>query len=217
MGSGQSTSMPKKSEKGALPPGSSPYPTQQQAYPTQGAYPAQGTYPAQQQPMGGQYGVAPPSYSAQAPPQAYGSPQHGGQYGSAPPPYTQSNVAPPPPTAPPGGIYPGTSGIPRQAVYNPPMQQAPMPTNMMYPGTSGQPVGSVSHHGNTGTTVIVRDAFDSGARFNGGASASLPPPPPGVAPNAAQVASMQGHVVVAQQQQGTFWEGSGSGGGYSFW
>merc|ERR1719320_1041115 len=216
MGSGQSTSMPKKSEKGALPPGSSPYPTQQQAYPTQGDYPAQGAYPAQQQPMGGQYGVAPPSYSAQAPPQAYGSPQHGAQYGSAPPPYTQSNVAPPPPAAPPGGIYPGTSGIPRQAVYNPPMQQAPMPSNPPTPGISGQPSGGVSH-GNTGTTVIVRDAFDSGARFNGGASASLPPPPPGVAPNAAQVASMQGHVVVAQQQQGTFWEGSGSGGGYSFW
>ena len=29
--------------------------------------------------------------------------------------------------------------------------------------------------------------------------------------------SIQGHVVVAQQQQGSFWEGSGSGGGYSFW
>jgi len=226
MGSGQSSSMPKKSEKGGykklstdFPPGSSPYPTQP-AYPTQAAYPTQGAYPAQQQ-----YS-APPAYSAQAPPPPpggnYGPPQQGlpgqgfhqqyqqsGQYGAAPPPY-----APPGPPPPPNGIYPGTSGIPRAATYHAP-GQAPMPPSGVYPGSGGGVSRSV--HGNTGTTVVVRNAFDSGARFDGSTSASLPPPPPGVAPNAAQMATMQGHTVVAQQQQATFWEGSGSGAGYTVW
>jgi hypothetical protein len=40
------------------------------------------------------------------------------------------------------------------------------------------------------------------------------PPPPGVAPNAAQLAAMQGHTVIGTQQRSNFWTG-GSGGGYT--
>ena len=42
------------------------------------------------------------------------------------------------------------------------------------------------------------------------------PPPPGCAPNAAQMAQMQGHDVVVTQQRGNFLTG-GSDGGYTVW
>lgn len=47
-------------------------------------------------------------------------------------------------------------------------------------------------------------------------SLCLQPPPPGVAPNAAQLALMQGNPVVLSQQKNSFVTG-GSGGGFTFW
>ena len=47
-------------------------------------------------------------------------------------------------------------------------------------------------------------------------SFSFKPPPPGCAPNAAQMAQMQGHNVVVTQQKGNFLTG-GSDGGYTIW
>ncbi len=44
----------------------------------------------------------------------------------------------------------------------------------------------------------------------------LQPPPPGVMPNAAQLASSQGHTVVAGQRQETMMGGTGDG-GYVVW
>jgi len=66
------------------------------------------------------------------------------------------------------------------------------------------------------STVVMPQGFDAGARFDGLARPGIPPPPPGVAPNAAQLAAMQGHNVVIGQKKGSFLEG-GSSGGYTFW
>lgn len=66
------------------------------------------------------------------------------------------------------------------------------------------------------STVVIPHAFDAGARFDGIARPTVPPPPPGVAPNAAQMAAMQGQNVVLNQKKGSFLEG-GSSGGYTFW
>jgi hypothetical protein len=60
-------------------------------------------------------------------------------------------------------------------------------------------------------------AFDGSARFNGISQPTVPPAPPGVAPNAAQMASMQGHKVTLGQKKGNFFTGSSSGGGMTFW
>lgn len=64
--------------------------------------------------------------------------------------------------------------------------------------------------------VVVKGAFDPGARFDHVSQPSIPPPPPGVAPNAAQMAAMQGHNVVGTQKKDNFWFGS-AGGGYTWW
>lgn len=55
-------------------------------------------------------------------------------------------------------------------------------------------------------TMVFKDGFDYRARFDGIAQPRIPPPPPGVAPNAAQIASMQGHNVTAtQEHRSVFW------------
>lgn len=59
-------------------------------------------------------------------------------------------------------------------------------------------------------------SYDAGARFDGHGMPVVPPPPPGVAPNAAQLAMMQGNPVVLSQQKNSFLTG-GSGGGFTFW
>lgn len=48
--------------------------------------------------------------------------------------------------------------------------------------------------------LCFENAFDYRARFDGIAQPRIPPPPPGVAPNAAQIAAMQGHNVTATQE-----------------
>ncbi|XP_015922132.1 DAZ-associated protein 2 isoform X1 [Parasteatoda tepidariorum] len=64
--------------------------------------------------------------------------------------------------------------------------------------------------------VPAAAAYDASARFDGHSMPVVPPPPPGVAPNAAQLAMMQGNPVVLSQQKNSFLTG-GSGAGYTFW
>jgi len=45
----------------------------------------------------------------------------------------------------------------------------------------------------------------------------LQPPPPGIAPNPAQMASMQGNNNVVVGQKKDSWLAGGSSGGYTFW
>jgi len=66
-------------------------------------------------------------------------------------------------------------------------------------------------------SVPVPAMFDAGARFNkAGSTVNVPPPPPGYAPNAAQIASMNGQPVALEKQKGSFWTG-GKGAGTTFW
>ncbi|KAL1398212.1 hypothetical protein pipiens_009149 [Culex pipiens pipiens] len=60
--------------------------------------------------------------------------------------------------------------------------------------------------------------YDAGARFGkaGGGAATIPPPPPGIAPNAAQIAAMQGQQVVMTKKKNNFLHG-GNGAGFTFW
>ncbi|EAA11485.4 DAZ-associated protein 2-like [Anopheles merus] len=59
--------------------------------------------------------------------------------------------------------------------------------------------------------------FDAGARFGKtGGQPTIPPPPPGIAPNAAQMASMHGQQVMMAKKKNNFLHG-GNGGGYTFW
>lgn len=64
--------------------------------------------------------------------------------------------------------------------------------------------------------VPAAATYDASARFDGHAVPVVPPPPPGVAPNAAQLAMMQGNPVVLSQQKNSFLSG-GSGAGFTFW
>jgi len=134
-----------------------------------------------------QQGAPPPGYAG-APPQGYPEP---------PPPYSPYGQPPPQQGYPqPGYPQPG---------YHPPPQGYPTAPNP-YPYPQQRP-----------QVVVAQGAFDSGARFDGIAQPNIPPPPPGCAPNAAQLAAAQGHTVVGTQQKGGFWNGSGSGGGYTMW
>jgi len=180
------------SEKGGMPPGSRPYPTQQS----------------------GQFSGMPsnpPPYSPSAPPQQqhaplpgqqqmYGLPGSGMQYG-----------VPQYPGAPPA------YGAPPPAQYFPPHQQGYPPQQQGFSPQHQQQYPSQQRQYSTNTTVVVNNGFDSGARFDSRTGPSIPPPPPGVMPNAAQMAASQGHNVVLKQQKGGFVKGSGSGAGYTFW
>jgi len=64
--------------------------------------------------------------------------------------------------------------------------------------------------------VPAAATYDASARFDGHGMPVVPPAPPGVAPNAAQLAMMQGNPVVLSQQKNSFLSG-GSGAGYTFW
>jgi len=128
---------------------------------------------------------------AGAPPSYYNQPAVGGQYsnmGEMPPAYSSA----------PNNSIVGTTGQPHVQQYT----QQYMAQN--YPGYQNYAQGP------------VHATYDAGARFSANSPASIPPPPPGVAPNAAQLAAMQGQQVVMNQKKGGFLEGSGSA-GYTFW
>ncbi|KAB5546483.1 hypothetical protein PDJAM_G00075190 [Pangasius djambal] len=165
------------------------------SYPQQAVYPQQSTapiYPPAMQvppPQVPPYTDAPPAYSEIYQPRYMHPPQVTGQL----PPITTAYPAtqmfvPMPQTVPVGAMTP-----------NVPMGYYPM--GPVYP---------------PGSTVLVEGGFDAGARFGPGSTASIPPPPPGHAPNAAQLAAMQGANVVMTQRKSNFFMG-GSGGGYTIW
>ncbi|KAK3584457.1 hypothetical protein CHS0354_005257 [Potamilus streckersoni] len=151
-------------------------------------YAQQGIYPTQ-------YAV--PQYPAYA---AYGQPQDVyvqlPQYEHGMPLMAQPMTGAPP-------MY----GATYQAYASIPHQGPPPP----YTACAQQAIPSQQQH-----LVMAPNAFDAGARFDGIAQPRIPPPPPGVAPNAAQLAAMQGHTVVGTQQSADWFTG-GKGGGYTWW
>lgn len=166
-------------------------PVRQTVAPTQMAYPS-----------------APPSYGAQPHPQqgaamAMGQPTMAagaqGQYPGAPPPYSAQGA---PPMGYPAGAPPNYQGNPYPQGYAQPQGPAP-PQGQFYPAARQPPP----------TTYVVQGGFDAGARFDGAAQPNIPPPPPGCAPNAAQMAVLQGQSVIVSQKPQNFMTG-GSGGGY---
>ncbi|XP_055957344.1 DAZ-associated protein 2-like [Patella vulgata] len=165
------------------------YPMDPNSYPQPVApYPyAPGTMVTQQQSTQ-VYGQPAPCFQPSAPPKD--------GYGEPPPPYSpypQQNHYPQ------QNPYPQYPNYLQQQGYH----QASYPTQAPYPT---QPMPQ---------TVIVPGGFDACARFNAGASLSIPPPPPGVAPNAAQMAASQGHNVFATQKSSN-WVTGGQGGGPIF-
>ncbi|CAM9281152.1 DAZ-associated protein 2 [Lampetra fluviatilis] len=161
------------------------------AYPTQAAspYPVQAAsaYPAQQQ-------VPPPmAYAGNAGPPGLYYP---------PPSYSSVSTAAPPQASPMGyENHPAGYGAP-PPMYSP-YAAAP------HAAYQYQPVPAAA---NGNSTVFVPNGFDAGARFGNGSMPNVPPPPPGYAPNAAQMASMQGQTVVMGQRKSDWLEGGSSGG-----
>lgn len=150
--------------------------------------PIPGAPPAQYPgyPMPGGYGQ-PQMQQGPPPPYSYGYPPHIPNVG--PPTSYYQNIAPQPgqmPMAYP--LYPG--------------QPHPMaPSGVQVPGAGYIPCGT----------------FESGARFGaGGGQPIIPPPPPGYAPNAVQIAAMQGQPVVMDKKKNNFFTG-GKGAGSTFW
>ncbi|KAK2120347.1 DAZ-associated protein 2 [Saguinus oedipus] len=75
---------------------------------------------------------------------------------------------------------------------------------------------SVSPIYQPGSTVLVEEGYNAGAKFGAGATAgNIFPPPPGCPPNAAQLAVMQGANVPFQRKGNVFM--GGSDGGYTIW
>ncbi|XP_018581551.1 DAZ-associated protein 2 [Scleropages formosus] len=163
-------------------------------YPQQSPYPQQTTAPLyppamQVSPQAPPYSDAPPSYSEIYQPRYMHPPQAPGQLPQMSSSYPGAQVFMPLPQTVPVG--PVGHGVPL-AYY---------PMGPVYP---------------PGSTVLVEGAFDAGARFGAGSTASIPPPPPGHLPNAAQLAAMQGANVVMTQRKSNFFMG-GSSGGYTIW
>jgi len=145
---------------------------------------------------------------------------------------------PPPSYQPQGQGYPMQQPYPAQTAQYPQYAMPPQQQQQqqgypgqqpMYPQAGPPPPYTAAPHQNPAypqqvpvqylpqqQTVMAPGAFDAGARFGVGSSVNIPPPPPGVAPNAAQVASMQGQNVVVGQRKGD-WLSGGSDGGYVWW
>lgn len=125
------------------------------------------------------------------------------------------------PRAPPQGYATYTSVYPTNVQYQNP--QVLPPTGYTGYAPAGPPVGVAgappyaeapppysefpqTPQAGIQQNVCIENGFDYRARFDGIAQPRIPPPPPGVAPNAAQIASMQGHQVTAtQEQRHIFW------------
>merc|ERR1712168_1197187 len=143
-------------------------------------------------------------------------------YPTQPAAYPQQQQAPPPMMGQPGAP-PAYSQYP--APQQPPMYYPNQQPPQMYPGAFNpmhQPQAYYQPHPQGApaagpSTVIVNNGFDAGARFDGKTPASIPPPPPGCMPNAAQVATQQGHNVVVNQKKGNWMTDNGSDGGMVIW
>ncbi|XP_047016467.1 DAZ-associated protein 2 isoform X2 [Ictalurus punctatus] len=134
-------------------------------------------------------------------------------YTDAPPAYSeiyQPRYMHPPQVT--GQLPPITTAYPASQMFVPMPQTVPVGAMTPNVPMGYYPMGPVYP---PGSTVLVEGGFDAGARFGPG-TASIPPPPPGHAPNAAQLAAMQGANVVMTQRKSNFFMG-GSGGGYTIW
>ncbi|XP_076840706.1 DAZ-associated protein 2 [Brachyhypopomus gauderio] len=166
------------------------------SYPQQAVYPQQSTAP-----------IYPPAMQVPPPPQAP-------PYSDAPPAYSeiyQSRYMHPPQA--PGQLPQMTTAYPATQMYMPMAQTVPVGAMAPNIPMAYYPMGPVYP---PGSTVLVDGGYDAGARFGHGTPASIPPPPPGHAPNAAQLAAMQGANVVMAQRKNNFFMG-GSSGGYTIW
>lgn len=139
------------------------------------------------------------------PQQGYPSPGYPQQQYAPQPGYSTSYYAQPAP-----GVTVYGQAYQSPGAYASPPQGPPPPYSYMPPEQSQYPPQQ-----GIPQPIVVNNVFDSGCRFDGIAQPHIPPPPPGVAPNAAQLAMMQGHPVIGTQQQSNFWTG-GTGGGYTW-
>ncbi|XP_076309289.1 DAZ-associated protein 2-like [Tachypleus tridentatus] len=136
-----------------------------------------------------------------------------------------------PPTYIPAGSYGTPVVAPLPYGARPLAQPYPQPTQRSV--LSGVNTGGVSLYGYTtnsipaqylptmyatrpGGTVYLPAGYDPGTRFDSHGMPVIPPVPPGVAPNAAQLAMMQGNSMMVGQQKSNYLLGSNSG-GYTFW
>uniref|UniRef100_A0A182KAK5 DAZ-associated protein 2 n=1 Tax=Anopheles christyi TaxID=43041 RepID=A0A182KAK5_9DIPT len=157
----------------------------------------------------------PPSYNSvvtsmaptyqQYPPGMVPQPYYGNSWSVNPSPQTQYAPQPPPYASAPAAV----AAIPTQTMH-PPMYQyqiAAAPPHQAQPPQVYQ----------TPIYPVQGAMFDAGARFGKqGGQPTIPPPPPGIAPNAAQMASMHGQQVMIAKKKNNFLHG-GNGGGYTFW
>ena len=147
-----------------------------------------------------------PTQPAAYPVQQQAAPMAGGPPG-APPAYAQypqPQYAQQPPM-----YYPNQQPPQMYGGYNPGAQVMHQPQAYYQQHPQGPAAGP--------STVIVKNGFDAGARFDGNTPASIPPPPPGCMANAAQVAQQQGHNVVVNQKKGNWMTDNGSDGGMVIW
>ncbi|XP_062542829.1 DAZ-associated protein 2 [Armigeres subalbatus] len=115
---------------------------------------------------------------------------------------------PPPPPYAAATQQAAVAAISAQPVHHPTMYQYPI-------ATAPQPQPPQVYQ--PPMYQVQGAMYDAGARFGKGAgSATIPPPPPGIAPNAAQIAAMQGQQVVMTKKKNNFLHG-GNGAGFTFW
>uniref|UniRef100_A0A2K6TJI5 DAZ-associated protein 2 n=1 Tax=Saimiri boliviensis boliviensis TaxID=39432 RepID=A0A2K6TJI5_SAIBB len=117
-------------------------------------------------------------------------------------------------------VYPQTLHLPQAPHYTdvPPTYSEFYRLSFVHPRAATVPTKSATFPGASppiyppGSTVLVEEESNAGARFGAGATAgNILPPPPGCPPNAAQLAN-----VLITQRKGNFFMG-GSDGGYTIW